>query len=175
MARDRPTEVSIAGWAGVALGLTWLLWLTLGRWRENLDLFQAGLGGAAAADRLRRSGLAGAGLYFAVPTLLLEVTLALILAGAGAALLGRRPFARRAAVLACAATVFVEAVSTLLRAFFLTVPGEPVKLMPVLMNGVVTLCVLALWGGLFLPGVHAAYGGLPAEAPAAKGATEAVG
>jgi hypothetical protein len=167
MARERPTELSVVGWAGVVAGLVWLLWLTVGRWGENLDLVRAGVGSAVSADRLRRGGLAGAGLYFAVPTLVLELALALLLAVTGAALLGRRPFARRAALVACAAVVFVEGFSTLLRIVFLASPSQPIRLGPVVVNGLVTLGALALWGSLYLPGVHAAYAEAPEGPPAA--------
>jgi hypothetical protein len=168
MARKRPDEVSLVGWGSVLLGASWLLWLLLARWGVTLDLIRAGTGDADAALRLGQQGLAGARVFFAVPGGLAELALAVTWAVAGIALLGRRPFARRAALLACAAAVAVEALSTLLRVFFLTVPDQPVRLGPVIVNGLVTLGALGLWGGLSLPAIDAVYAGPLADGPAAE-------
>jgi hypothetical protein len=168
MARKQLDEVSLVGWAGVLLGGAWLLWLVVARWGDTLDLFRAGAGNADAALRLGQQGLAGAGVFFAVPGALAELALAVTWAVAGVALLGRRPFARRAALLACLAAVVLEGLSTLLRVFFLTVPDQPVRLGPVIVNGLVTLGALGLWGGLSLPAIDAVYAGPLADGPAAE-------
>jgi hypothetical protein len=160
MARKRPAALSVVGWASLVLGVSWLLWLTFGRGQEALDLLRAGSGDAAAAARLGQRGLAGAGAVHAtVLTLLLELTLALLWAAAGVALLLHSPFARRAALFACYGAVAVEGLSTLLRVFLLTPDGQPIPLSPVVVNGAITVCALGLWGGLLLPEVETAYAG----------------
>jgi hypothetical protein len=163
MARKRLDEVSVVGWSGALLGGFWLLWMLVARWGDTLDLMRAGASDADAAMRLGKQGLAGAGVFFAMPGGLAELALAGTWAVAGVALLSRRPFARRAALLACAAVVALEGLSTLVRMLFLTVPDQPVSLAPVIMNGLVTLGALGLWGGLSLPQIDAAYAGPPAD------------
>jgi hypothetical protein len=166
MARKRPAVLSVVGWASVSLGAAWLLWLIFGRRQEILDLLQAGSGDVAAAGRLARRGLAGAGaVYVTVLLLLLEVALAVLWATAGVAVLFHRPFARRAATAACYGTVAVEAVNSALRAFLLVPQGQPIPLLPLIVSGLVTVAAVVLWGGLSLPEAEAAYAG-----PAGAGA-----
>jgi hypothetical protein len=162
MGPKRPVALSVVGWASLALGVSWLLWLALGRREEALDLLRAGTGNAAAATRLGQRGLAGAGaVHVAVLTLLLELMLALLWAAAGVALLLLKPFARRVALCACYGALAVEGLSTLLRVFLLTPQGQPIPVLPVLVNGLAILCALGLWGGLLLPEVEGAYAGQP--------------
>ena len=40
MARNRPTVLSVVSWASLALGITWLLWLAVGRGEDALDLLR---------------------------------------------------------------------------------------------------------------------------------------
>jgi hypothetical protein len=168
MARKRPTEVSLVGGASLLLGLAWLLFLALGRCGDLLEMLQAGTGDRVAALRLGQKGLAGAGVVYAtVLTVLLELTVALILVVAGVALLLVLPFARRAAQFGCAAAAAVLSVDTLLRVSVLAAPGQPVKVAHLVVNCLVTLGALALWGALFLPALDAAYAGRAGEAPAA--------
>jgi hypothetical protein len=158
------------GGASLLLGLAWLVGLGLVRYDDVADWIAAGGASPAATARLGERGLADPGaVYAAVLTLLLEVTLALILAAAGGAFLLRAPYARRAALFACAGAVAVTAVDTLLRAFALAAPGRPVDVAPLALNGVVTLGALALWGGLSLPGVGTASAGEAARAGTAAG------
>jgi hypothetical protein len=162
MAEKRPAALVPLGWASLVLGVGWVVWLILGRQEEALDLMRAGSGDAAAAVRLGRRGVAGPGAVQAtVLTLALELTMALLWVVAGVALLLYRPFARRTALVACGGAIVIEAVSALLRVFVFTPHGQPIHLMSVVGNGVVTLAAVVLWGALFLPAVEAAYTGVP--------------
>jgi hypothetical protein len=169
MPSKRPAEVSLVGGASLLLGLAWLLGLAVGRSEDALDFLRAGAGDRLAAARLGERGLAGAGaVSAAVLTLLLEASLALIWAAAGVSLLLLAPYARRAALFACAGAVAVAGLDSLLRVSVLAGPGQPVKVGPLVVNGLVTLGALALWGALFLPGVDAAYAEQPGEAARAE-------
>jgi hypothetical protein len=162
MTRTCPVPVWRLGWATLLLGAAWLGWLLLGRHADVLDLLRAGFGDRTAAARLAARDLASGGAVFAfVLTWLLEVAVAAIWVAAGVGLLHFQPAARWAALFACLAAIPLEACGTLVQVFCLTAPHHAVKLVPVIVNGLVILGAVALWGGLFLPGVAAAYAGGP--------------
>ncbi len=168
MALKRPPPLSLVAWACVALGVIWLLWLALGRREEIVNLLRAGSGDAATVAQLKQRGLDGAGaVYASVLNLLLELAVAVLFVAAGAALHLHRPFARRAALLACYAAAAVAALSTVLHVSVLAPTGQPIPVLPLVVNGLVTVAAVVLWGGLLQPEVEAAYAGpLPADARA---------
>jgi hypothetical protein len=166
MARNLPPTIIWLGVGSLLLGLAWLLLVLLVRGGDMVDLIRARQDPQLAL-RLAERGLGTAGAIFvAVPTLLLELVLAVILAVAGVGLLRLWPFARWAALFGCAGGVAVEGLSTLLQVFCLTPSGAAVKLIPVLVNGLVVVAAIVLWGGLFLSEASAAYAAPPGEGTA---------
>jgi hypothetical protein len=171
MAHPRPAAVTALGSCGLAFGLACLAWLALGRSGDLTELFRAAWGDSVAARRLARAHLDGvAAVSAATVPLLLEWALALLLLAAGAGLLSLHRAARRAALFYCVAVIPVQALAALVRVFCLTLPGQPVRIVPIVVNCLVTLFAIGLWGGLFLPEVEAAFAGPPPASPGGEGA-----
>src|SRR5262249_54906309 len=166
MSRPRTDTIRVLGLTSILLGLTLLVWPFLGRSDEVPALVRAAFGSTEATSRLRQGELAAPGTVFvAALTFALEFTLAGMLLTAGIGLLMQWRWARRGALFCCCCLVAVESLSTLLRVFCLTPAGGAVKLVPVIVNGLATLCGIALWGGLCLPQTLAAYGHGPEPPP----------
>jgi hypothetical protein len=156
--------VTVLGLAGLLFGLVCVTWLLFGRQGDVAELFAAAFGDGTTAARLADQRLASFGPVFGIVVpLLLEWALTLILITAAVGLLRRHPAARWAALFAAVVVVVLESLRTLLQVFYLTRPGQPVKLVPMLMNALLTLLAITFWGGLFLPEVVTAYAGAGAE------------
>ena len=152
MFRNLPLMALRLGLASLSLGVVWLILLLLVRGGDMADLLRAGLSDSAAIARLTGQGLARSGVIYAtVITFSLELALAVILIVAGVGFLRLWPSARWVALFGCIGTIALEGSSTLVYLFCLTPSGAAVKLGPVVVNGLVVLGAIVLWGALFLP------------------------
>jgi hypothetical protein len=158
-----PLVIRLAS-ASLLLGVGWLILLLFVRGGDLADLFLAGLADPGAVARLTGKGLSTPWpLYVTVLTLAVEIALAGILITAGVGLLRGWPPARWVALFGCVGSVVVEGGSTLLHVFCLTPSEAAVKLGPVVVNGLVVLTAIVLWGGLFLPEPALPPAGAPGE------------
>src|SRR5690242_519207 len=99
MIRQRPSLLQAIGFAGLGLGLLYMLWLLVGHYSVMLSLFTAGIGDPLAVNRLRSLNLASPlAVYTTIVSFFLELALTAILIWAAAGLLRVKPSARWAAV-----------------------------------------------------------------------------
>lgn len=162
MARNVPPLVFWLGVASLSLGVIWLLAVLVVRGGDMGELLRAGQGDPEYVFRLTERGLSGGTLFLAIPLLILEIVVAVMLAVAGVGLLRLLPFARWTAVFACASAIAVEVLSSVVLVFCLTSRSAAVKVVPLILGGLVTLAAIVLWGSLFLPPVVTAYADGPA-------------
>jgi hypothetical protein len=170
MTYPKLSAVTTLGLSALAFGLVCLLWLAFGRRGDLADQFAAAWGDRDAAARLAKAHLHGAwAICLALVPLLLEWALTFILLAAAVGLLYAHPAARWAALFYCVCIIPLEFITALLRVFYLTLPGQPVRIVPIVMNCLITLGAIGLWGGLFLPEVETAFAGPGAEPPPEQG------
>jgi hypothetical protein len=158
MERHRCPTLLVMGALSCAFAVAWFVWLVVVNWDEINQWLALPSGPESSLDEVPRRPAANAGLIrfnltmFAVKTILMGV-----LAWTGYALFMQRRSARSWALGFCILALGVALFSTIGRMFFLTLPGEPVMVIPFVMDAAAILFANVLCGAMFLPEVKAAY------------------
>jgi len=160
MERQRPQTLLVMGASCCVFAAFWFLWLFLAHAGDFLDLLAVAFGNREPLAELARHNLASAGpIRFTLALFAAQTALTGVLVWTGCALLRLWRSGRRCAVAYSVSAIAVALVSTIARLFFLTLPGETIKVTPFLLDAFAILFANVLCGTMFLPEVTAAYAG----------------
>jgi hypothetical protein len=166
MVRQPPLSLILMGLASAVFASAYLLWLLLYAWPDLQELIAAAFGDAAPLPDLVQNNLASttpvrtAFVFGAVRAALMLAVLA-----TGVGLLRHCRWARLAGIFGGALVIAVTVTGTVVRLWFLTLPGGAVKVTPLIMDALAVLFANVLCGTMFLPGVTAAYAGFLEPTP----------
>lgn len=171
MQRQRPPSLVLIGCFSLAFAAAYGGWLLVYRGGDLFSLSAAALGNGDAQDNLLRNHLTSKrAIVLALLPLVLQAVLLVVLAWSGFGLLMLRGSARWSALFFSGCILPIALLDTVLRLWLLTLPRQPVKVTPFLMDAVVIQFAIVLGGSMFLPSVTAAY---QADVPPESGTDEA--
>jgi hypothetical protein len=163
---QKPSLTLLAcGAACCVFAAIWLFWLLLANTGDLLDLLAAAADNARSRDHLARHGLTRPGpIRFTVTQFIIQTALLGVLIWTGCALLLKWPSARWCGLTFSGFAIACALLSTIVRVFFLTLPGELVMVGPVALDAIVILFAIVLGAVMFLPSVAATHAGKLEEA-----------
>jgi hypothetical protein len=166
MTRTRPQILLVMGCCCLGFAVLYFGWLVLCNAGDLLDMLVAALGGEDALESLLQKNLAGGrAILLTSVTVWIETALMGVLAWCGYGLLTVHGAARWSALFFGAVTVPVALLHTILYLAWLTMPQQPVRVVPLMMDAVAIQFAIILSGTMFLPSVTAVYQ-VPPELPA---------
>jgi len=152
--------VFIAGAACCAFAALWLFWLFLANTGDLLDMLSAASNNPGPREHLTRYGLTRPGpIRFTVTQFVVHTALLGVLIWTGCSLLLLWRSGRWSAIAFSAFAITTALFGTLMRVFFLTLPGEVVKVGPLVLDAAVIVFAIILGAAMFLPSVAANYAG----------------
>jgi hypothetical protein len=166
MARQRPLSLLLMGLACSLFAALYLLWFLVYAWTPLRELMSVALGATEPIEDLARANLTSMSTVRASFVLgAVRVALVFCLLASGVGLVFYCRWARRAALLCGGLVILLALTSTVLRLWFLTLPGGAVKVTPLLMDAALILFANVLCGSMFFPEIIAAYAGLLEPVP----------
>jgi len=166
MARTRPRILLVMGCCCLGFAVLYFGWLWLCNAGDLLDMLAAALGRDDALDSLLHKNLAGGrAILLTSLNLWIETALMAVLAWCGYGLLKVHGAARWSALFFGAAVVPVALLHTILYLAWVTMPYQPIRIVPLVMDAVAIQFAIVLSGTMFLPSVTAVYQ-VPPEVPA---------
>jgi hypothetical protein len=161
MVRPRPPTLAVMAVLCCAFAVLYGCWLLSFHGGNFLAMVTVAGGDPEPLPGLAPQNLASAGpAALALTFAAVQVALVGVLVWAGVGLWLMWPSARWSALAWSAFSVATALLDTVVRLFFLTLPGEVVKLTPFLLDAAAILFAVNLWGTMVLPSVTEAYAGL---------------
>jgi hypothetical protein len=158
MSRTPPPTVLVLGWCCFVFGVPYLGWLLLYHAGNMVDMLAAALGSAEAVDSLLAHHLAEThAVMLTFLTVCLEAVLLALLLACGYGLLHRSGWARWSTLFFAGVVVPVALAHSVLHLLWLTLPHQPIRVTPLIMDAIVIQFAIVLGGSMFMPSVTAAF------------------